>query len=349
MKTINRRLKASLSVVSALALAASLAACGGSNSAGDGDGGGPSVTMSLGHVFPDGSAIDNAADAFAANVKKKTDGKVTINVFPGGQIGSDEEMATALNSGTQEAAILSVGSSGFGDRVQLQNIPYIVSSFDEADKVYYGDGFMAKWDRETMEKNGIHGLEFVENGFRGLSNSKHKVELPADVAGLKVRAPSSDLIIDIFANWKSKAVAIPFPELYTALEQGTVDGQENGVTLFNDSKLYEVQKYYTDTRYTYATALFVVSKSVWDGLSADQQKILDDESVAASLEQRKQVRAQSESALEDLKGKIDVTVPTAEQFVAWRESVKPIWDDARKKFGADAFDKLMAAAEAAQS
>ena len=340
MRIQQATIKKLVALISTCALAITLTACGGGASGGD-----AAVTMNLGHVFPEGSEIDEAADAFAKSVEEKTDGSVKINVFPGGQIGSDEEMATALNAGTQEAAILSQGSSGFGDRAQLGNLPYLVGNSDEADQLFFGDGWIAEWDRETLKKNGIVGLEFVENGFRGLSNSKHKVETPDDVKGLKVRAPSSDLIIDIFSNWGGQAVAIPFPELYTALEQGTVDGQENGVTLFNDSKLYEVQDYYTDTRYTFATAVFSVAQSTWDKLSKEQQGILQSEAEAASLSQRTAVRASVETALDSLKSKIDVTVLTDDQIEDWRESVQPLYEKARGTYGAETMDELLAAVD----
>jgi tripartite ATP-independent transporter DctP family solute receptor len=326
-------------------------ACGGGEAGGGETGGGEtaaasdceSTDLDLGYVFPDASVIDQAAEQLAEDVSEGTDGQVTINLFPGGQLGSDEEMATAMSGGTQDASILSIGSSGFGDRVQLGNLPYLVSSFEEADALYYGDGFMAEWDRETFGQNNIVGLESFENGFRGLSNSVREVKVPEDVEGLKIRAPSSQIILDIFANWGSQAVAIPFPELYTALEQGTVDGQENGVTLFNDSKLYEVQDYYTDTRYIYAVAKMGVTQTVWDTLCADHQEVIEQATLDASLWQRETVRDQNDAALEAIGEQIDVYVPTDEEFEEWATSVEPIIDAAGATFGDDVIADLKAA------
>lgn len=327
-------------------------ACGGGGG-GEESGGGEAaaasdcedVTLDLGYVFPADSVIDQAAQRLAEDASEATDGQVTINLFPGGQLGSDEEMATAMSGGTQDASILSIGSSGFGERVQLGNLPYLVSSFDEADALYYGDGFMAEWDRETFAQNNIVGLESFENGFRGLSNSVREVKVPEDVAGLKIRAPSSQIILDIFANWGSQAVAIPFPELYTALEQGTVDGQENGVTLFNDSKLYEVQDYYTDTRYIYAVAKMGVTQTVWDTLCADQQEAMEQATLDASLWQRETVREQNDAALEAIGEQIDVYVPTDAEFEEWAQSVEPIIDASGATFGEDVIADLKAAVE----
>lgn len=333
-------------------LTAALTACGGGGGAPAGDGGaagGPPVTMNLGHVFPDNSEIDNAADEFAAAVAERSGGSITINVFPGGQIGSDEEMATALNGGTQEAAILSQGSSGFGHRVQLGNLPYLVSNEEEADKLFFGDGFIAEYDKETLSQNGIHGLEFVENGFRALSNRVRPVRTPADLAGLKIRVPSSDQLIQIFNLWGAQPTAIPFPELYTALEQGTVDGQENGVTLFRDSNFAEVQPYFTDTRYTYATAVFGVSQMIWDGLTPDQQTILQEEAENASLAQRDAVRGESQAATDEIAGEIEVISLSDDELQVWRDSVQPIYDQARETFGSDTINDLMAAVEEARS
>ncbi len=348
---INRRGVGSVAAAGMLAVA--LTACGGGGGApgGGGDGAaaaGPAVSMNLGHVFPEDSEIDNAADAFAAAVAERSGGSITINVFPGGQIGSDEEMATALNGGTQEAAILSQGSSGFGHRVQLGNLPYLVSNEEEADALFYGDGFIAEYDKETLAQNGIHGLEFVENGFRALSNRVRPVRTPADVANLKIRVPSSDQLIQIFNLWNAQPTAIPFPELYTALEQGTVDGQENGVTLFRDSNFAEVQPYFTDNRYTYATAVFCVSQMIWDGLAPEQQTILQDEAEKASLAQRDTVRGENQAALDELAGQIEVIQLSDADFQVWRDSVQPIYDQARDTFGGETIDSLLAAVEEAR-
>jgi len=316
-----------------------MAACG-SGGGGSADG---SVTMNLGHIFPSGSATDNAAKAFAEAVNERTDGAVKINVFPGGEIGGDEEMATNLSAGTQEAAVLNQSGSGFSARVELGNLPFLVSTEEQADQLFYGDGFIAEFDKETMAQNGIHVLSFVENGFRAFSNSKRPVELPEDIKGLKVRAPSSDLFISIIENWGAQAVAMAFPELYVALEQGTVDGQDNGVTLFRDANFAEVQPYFTDTRYSYATAAIVVSQPVWDSLSEEQQLILQEEADKASVAQREESRANAAEALEEIMSQIDVVTLTDEQLEVWRQSVQPIYDAADEKFGEDVMADLTAA------
>lgn len=338
MSTLRSRTGGALVLAALLVL---VSACGGGGEGGEGDQ--PSVSINLGYVFPDGSVIDQSAERFAQAVSERTDGSVTINLFPGGQLGGDEEMATAMSAGTLDASILSIGSSGFGDRVQLGNLPYLVSSYEEADQLYYSDGFIGEWDRETLRQNNIVGLEAVENGFRGLSNNVREVQRPADVAGLTVRAPSSQIIIDIFANWNSQAVAIPFPELYTALEQGTVDGQENGVTLFYDSNFHEVQEFYTDTRYIYAVAIYSVSQPVWDRLSPEQQEIVQAAAVEASQWQRETARADVEQKLAELGTMIDVYIPTEEDFDAFTESVQPIIDRSQSIFGADVIADLRAA------
>jgi TRAP-type C4-dicarboxylate transport system substrate-binding protein len=174
------------------------------------------------------------------------------------------------------------------------------------------------------------------------------IRTPADVANLKIRVPSSDQLIQIFNLWGAQPTAIPFPELYTALEQGTVDGQENGVTLFRDSNFAEVQPYFTDNRYTYATAVFCVSQMIWDGLAPEQQTILQEEAENASLGQRDSVRGASQAAMDELSGQIDVISLSDAEFTVWRDSVQPIYDQARETFGADTIDDLLAAVENAR-
>lgn len=338
-----------------LAATGVLAACGGDDdapaNAGSAGGAaeGPSVTLNVGYVFASGSPWDDGMKHFAELAKEATGGKVTIKTFPDSQIGADAEMATAMKAGNQDGALLNTGLSGFGDRVVLPNLPYLVQSYEAADKLNYGDGFLAEFERETMADNGLETLEFFEQGYRQLSNKDRVVRVPADVKGLKVRTGNSQLITDIWSNWGAKPVSVPLGELYTGLSQGTVDGTETGLQLFNDLKLDEVQKHITIIDYVYSAPALVFSKKSWDKLSADQQTALREAAVEASVQQRKLLRAEVPKSLEALKGKgVTVTEPTPDELAQWRDSSVAILDKYEKVFGAETMQQLRDAVKQAE-
>lgn len=197
---------------------------------------GAATKLRLGHVFAINSPVDQASQDFAKLVKERTKGEVEITVFPNSQIGGDESLARDLARGSLDLAFINPGSlSGLDPLLDIHYLPYIVTSFDEADKIFYNpNGILQKTLRETMVKHRMQPLGFFELEFRAVTNSKHAVEKPADLQGLKLRVPGSAGIRDFFIAAGAQAVAMPFPELFTALQQGTVDGQDNGASINRD-------------------------------------------------------------------------------------------------------------------
>ena len=176
-----------------------------------------------------------------------------------------------------------------------------------------------------LPANNLVSLGYWELGFRNVTNSRRPINKLEDIAGLKVRVVQSPLYIDLFNTLGANAVPLPFPELYTALEQKTVDGQENPVTLINTSKFYEVQKHLTLTRHTYNPQIVIFSKRVWDRLDAEEKKLIEEAAAEARTFQRQYSREQETKALDAVKaaGMQVVELPAAE-VARIRDKVQPV-------------------------
>ncbi|MDM0044761.1 TRAP transporter substrate-binding protein [Variovorax dokdonensis] len=271
-----------------------------------------------------GHPIVLGMEKFAQIVEAKSGGKMKVNVFPGGALGSDQANVSALQGGTLEMA--SMNSGIFASIVKdfaIYDFPFLFGNAKEADAVV--DGSFGTGLHKKLEEKGIVGLTYYELGFRELTNSKRPVTKVEDIAGLKLRVIPNPINVDWVTALGANPTPLPFPELYAALEQKAVDGQENPVATIRGAKLYEVQKYMTLTNHQYNPQSVVISKRFWESLSSDEQKILRDAAVESAKYQREQSRSQAASILEELKksGMQVSELPPAE-VAKLREKMKPV-------------------------
>ncbi|AXH96667.1 TRAP transporter substrate-binding protein [Ornithinimicrobium avium] len=319
-------------------------ACGGDG--GEGSDGAEPVTLRVGHVFPASSPIHVAATAWADQVKEETDGRVEISVFPGSQLGSDVEMGEGLQSGTVECGMVNYAAAGIDPRLQLSFMPYIVTGYDGADALFYGDGFVANHDRELLAERGVEVLAFYENDFRGLSNSKHAVHTPADLEGLKLRVPETPMYVDMFKAWGAQPLAMAFSELYTALQQGTVDGQDNGLALTTDSQFGEVQSYMTLTNHAYGTGALACNEDTWAQVGDDQDTVRA-AAETMSVDMRQALRDARPDRMETLKAQgVEVVELTDAEMAEFVKIKEVIWPQFEEVFGTDVIAGLREASEA---
>ena len=271
-----------------------------------------------------GHPIVQGMEKFAEIVAAKSGGKIKVNVFPGGQLGSDQANVSALQGGTLEMA--SMNSGIFASQVKdfaVFDLPFMFANGKEADAVV--DGPFGKKLHAKLEEKGLVGLGYYELGFRNITNSKRAITKVEDIAGLKLRVIPNPINVDWVKALDANPTPLPFPELYAALEQKAVDGQENPVATIWGAKLHEVQKFMTLTNHQYNPQSVVISKKFWDSLSADEKKIVGDAVTESSRFQRTQARASVASTLDNLK-KAGMTVselPAAEQ-VKLVEKMKPV-------------------------
>ena len=275
------------------------------------------------------------AQKFADLVAAKTHGRIAVRLFPGGTLGGDLQTVSALQGGTVEmtvlnAGILSAQTKEFG----IYDFPFLFASPQEADAVT--DGPFGKKLLDKLQSKNLVGLAYWELGFRNLTNSKRPITRAEDIAGLKIRVIQSPIYIDMFNALGANAVPMPFPELYTAMEQRAVDGQENPFSTILASKFSEVQKYLTITRHMYNPQAVIVSKKFWDSLNPADQKAITEAMAEATVFQRSISRSQDDVALSELKkAGMQVSEFSPAEIDKLRAKVKPVIEKHSEKVGAD--------------
>jgi len=299
--------------------------------------------MRLGHVFAINSPVDEASKEFAKIVGERSKGEITITVFPNNQIGGDETLARDLARGSLELSFLNPGSlAGLDPLLDFHYLPYIATSFKEADAIFYNtNGVVQKTLRETMVKHRMQPLAFFELEFRAVTNSSRPVNTPADLKGMKLRVPGSAGIKGFFEAAGAQTVAMPFPELFTALQQKTVDGQDNGASITFNSRLFEAQKFMTTTNHVYAMGAVTVSSRTWEKLSDAHKKLLTDAAAEVTAKQIQVNRQMNTQFLKNIAaGGVQVTQPTAAAFAEFQKVGQTVWDKLAPVYGAERITAL---------
>ncbi|WP_248448038.1 TRAP transporter substrate-binding protein [Sinorhizobium meliloti] len=270
-------------------------------------------------------------EKFAELVKEKSGGKIEVKLFPGGTLGGDVQTVSALQGGVIEMTVLNAGILASNVKeFGAVDLPFLFDSGEEADKVM--DGPFGTSLLERLPATGLVGVAYWELGFRNLTNNRHPVTKLEDIKGLKIRTIQSPIPVELFNALGANAVPLPYTELYTALETGTVDGQENPSANIINAKFYEVQKYMTLTRHQYNPQIVLVSKKFWDGLNDEEKTVLQQAAVEARDFQRKVSREQDAAALEEIrKTGMEVSELSPEETQKLRDAVKPMIE----KFSAD--------------
>jgi tripartite ATP-independent transporter DctP family solute receptor len=287
------------------------------------------VGIGLSDDHPQGVAVKK----FAELLSQKSGGKLTAKLFGSGSLGNDVTMISSLRGGTQEMVV--PDSSTLVSLVKdfgVLNLPLVIQNEREADALL--DGPFGQKLLDKLPEKGLIGLAFWENGFRHVTNNRRPVVKADDLTGLKLRVIQNPLFIETFNALGANALPMPFTELYSAMEQKAVDGQENPTATVLASKFYEVQKHLVQSRHIYSAWVLLLSKKTWDGFSADEKKAVQEAAREATLFERKTIRAFSEQALVDLKkhGMQVTDLPPAEQ-ARMKEKLQPVIAKFSKEFG----------------
>lgn len=291
-------------------------------------------TLRFSFVQPKESHMGFGAQRFADIVGQKSGGKISVKLFPNGTLGGDLQTISALQGGTLDMTTMPPGLLvGLSKEFGVFDLPFLFNDFKEADAVL--DGPIGRKFMERLPQ-GLVGIGYWDHGFRNLSNSKKPIARMEDMQGLKIRVLQAPLMIDTFKALGTNAVPLPFTELYSAMETRAVDGQDNPIVAFETNKFYEVQKHLSTTRHVYNPLIVLVSKKMWDQLSADEKRILGDAAKETSVEQRKVSREMEAKALETAKkhGTV-VTEISPQERARMREQVKPVTEKYTKELGED--------------
>ena len=281
--------------------------------------------LTLGHGAAPGNPRHEAAVAFANAVKQKSGGKLEVQVAPSAQLGDDAAMLTALRSGSLDMSANSQGATAtVVPEYAAFGMPFLFTDSAQAFKLL--DGPIGKELADKSAQKNLIVLGYWDNGIRQVSNSKRPVLAPADMKGLKIRTPPDAVTIDIMTALGAETQQIKFAELYVALQQGVVDGQENPLANIDASKLYEVQKFITLTGHKFEMTPFLMSKRTWDRLSEGERKIIQEAANEATAVQRKLSRDADEKLFTDLKGKgVRIDKVDTAPFAKATESVTAKW------------------------
>ncbi|MFS6802121.1 TRAP transporter substrate-binding protein [Edwardsiella tarda] len=276
------------------------------------------------------NAIDHpqgvGAKVFAEEVAKNSNGKIKIKIFPNGTLGGEQQVASAMQGGTIEVSMMSPAQIvGTVPQFIVLDFPFTLKNETQADAVL--DGPFGKKLMSYMPEKGWVGLAYMEQGYRSISNNKRPINTLEDIKGLKIRTILNPLYIDMLNALGANAIPMPFPELYTAMETKTVDGQENPETSIDANKYYEVQKYFSGTRHIYNPQMLMVSKKLWDQLSEDERQIFQQAALTARDAQRQFAREMTEKSRANLLANgMQLNEISAAELARMQSVVQPVID-----------------------
>lgn len=263
------------------------------------------------------------AQKFAELVKARSGGKMTVNVYDGGALGSDTAVLSSMQGGTIDFSLMAVGTlAGHDKQFSVFDFPYLFNNEKEADAVLdspVGKKLMAK-----LPGKGFVGLAYAELGFRHIHNSKRPIKTLADLEGLKLRVIPMPIYLDFMKQEGANPVPLPYTELYSALETKAVDGATNPFQNIEFSKMNEVSKYLSLSRHMYTAMFFIASKKSWDKLNTAEQKVLMDAGEESKQFQRQAARQINASSLEVLKKSMAVNDLPEAEIAKMRKRAQPV-------------------------
>jgi len=289
-------------------------------------------TIRVAHVLnTDHASHITLEQVFKKEVEEKSKGRIKVEIYPNAQLGSDRQTLEAASIGSLEMS--AAGGSvltGFDEDFSVLELPFLFKTKQEASKAF--DGEFGKTLNEGLKVKNLMNLGFGQNGYRHITNSSKPITKPEDLKGMKIRTMENPIHIATFKAFGANPTPMAFGELFTALQQKTVDAQENPTNIVYTSKFYEVQKYMSLTGHLYASVVYVMSKSFYDSLPEDLQKIVAEAVTHTVQKQRELTDKQEGEFLEKLKQSgMVINELTPEQKEAFIQAAAPVYDEFRKK------------------
>ena len=299
-------------------------------------------TLKMGLNGPEGHPAVAGMKKFAETVAAKSGGKIKVNLFLNGSLGSDQAVVSALKGGTIELAVMNSGIlASEAKELAIFDFPFLFANEKESDAIV--DGPVGKKMHALLEAKGLIGLSYWELGYRQITNSKRAVNKVEDLEGLKLRVIPNPINIDWVKALNANPTPMPFPEVYGGLEQKAIDGQENPISVIAANKFWEVQKHIVLSNHQYNPQSVIMSKKVWDSLTPAERKLIDDAADEAAKTQRAESRAAVAANLELLKknGMTVTQLPPAE-VAKLREKMKPVIAKYSANVGEATVNEMMA-------
>ena len=294
----------------------------------------------VGHVLSETSHYGVGAEAFVKTLSEASNGEWTGRQAAAGSLGGERDMIEGLQIGSVDLVITSTGPLGnFVPEVYVLDLPFLFRDYDHARTTLDGNVGM-----ELLNKMGDHdlvGLAWSENGFRHVTNSKREVKTPDDLQGLKLRTMQNKVHMAAFSGMGASPTPMAFPELFSALQQGVVDGQENPVTVISSSKFWEVQQYVSLTGHVYSPAIILASPSLWSNLSDEEKTWFEAASKASAAATRAEVNRLENDGIALLRSN-GMTVSTDIDKGPFATLAKPSYAVFTDKYGTELVEKILA-------
>ena len=295
-------------------------------------------TITVGHTTSDNSHYSVGVDAFKKTLEELSGGEFTVEEHPSGALGGERAMIEGLQIGTIDTIITSTGPLGnFVPETYVLDLPFLFADYDQARCVL--DGEIGQELLDKVGQNNLVGLAWTENGFRHLTNSLRDVKTPEDASGLKIRTMENQMHMAAFEEMDVHPTPMAFPELFTALQQGTVDGQENPVSVILTSNLWEVQDHMTLTGHVYSPAVMLASPVLWDSLSDEEKGWFTQAAKAGAEATRAEVSRLETEGVKELKDK-GMTVVESVDKSQFQNAVEPSYSVYTDQYGSEMLDKI---------
>jgi len=298
-------------------------------------------TLRLGHVVQEGSAPDAGSRKFADLVYEKTNGGIVIEIFTGGTLGQNREMIEMLQNGTLDFTHPTVAVlSGFTDRTKILDLPFLFKDVESAEKVLTGE--IGKDILNSLENNELIGLGWYSQGWRQTTANK-AIRTPDDFKGIKIRTQDNTLHIAGFNQLGASAIPMAFSEVFTGLQQKTIDAQENPYTNIYLNAYYEVQSHVIETRHVYDSIALLMSKRTFDSLTPDEQTAIREAAEEACAYERKYVMEKDEESKQAIiaTGKTEIVELTPAEWDVFRAAVQPVYDKYASEVGEALLNQIL--------
>lgn len=278
---------------------------------------------------------------FEGEVEKRSNGRIDVEVYPASQLGDDVKLVEQLRSGTLECAIpVPSPLVGLVPQLAIFDTPFLFKSTKLADELL--DGELGQQLNKLFEEKGLVNLGWGEMGFRQTTNSKRDIKKPEDLQGLKIRTMENPVHI---ATWRALGTIptpMPVSEVFTAIQQGAIDGQENPVAGFYGWKIYEVNKHISLTGHVYSPNTILVSKTIWDTYDEETKKIISEVGKETAVLSRKIAREQEGKLLKEMEDSGCTIINLSdEEKIPFQKATAAVWDDVSKRVGKDMFDAVL--------
>lgn len=300
---------------------------------------GDSIVIKVGHVEPEDRSTHKALVEFKKGIEERSEGKLKVEIYPNGALGGDVQLTESVAMGTLDAALPSTSVlTTYSEKFGILDMPYIFQSSEAAFNAM--DGEVGEYFNKSLQEQGIENLGYSYNGPRSTTTNTGAIEKPEDLKGVKMRVMESPIFIDYYKTLGANPTPMSFTELYTGLQQGTVQAQENPPSLIYANKFYEVQKYLSVDEHVHNFLAFIFNKAKYDGLSADLQNILKEEAKKYVDTQREMELKDNQEAIEKLasEGGLSVNTLSEEQKKVLADALKPMYEKYEKTFGPELFE-----------